>query len=118
MRVVELLAAGDVEGVAQLSNAPDRRREVLQAYKARIGEEEFRRIFGRYKDVPIVEEMAIGEHRMIIRRLPEPEGRLAAQYFVQVNGRFFIDDVPSEARERLRGALQRYREATPSKQTD
>jgi hypothetical protein len=117
-RVVRSLAAGDLEGVAALSNAPQRRLEVLQEYRARVGEEEFRRVFARYLEQPIVDEIALGRHRLVIWQLADVDGHLAGQYYVEVEGRFLLDDVPSDARARLRRVLEDYRKARPSGRKD
>jgi hypothetical protein len=68
------LAAGDIEAAARLSNAPRERYELLRDYRAKLGEEEFKRVFFEIEE-----------------------------------GKFLIDDVPSEERSRLRQALDSYR---------
>jgi hypothetical protein len=117
-KLVALLAEGKVEEAAALSNHPRRRREVLEAYRKQVGEGEFRRIYARYREGRIVEEIAEGPRRLVIWQLTEPPGHVAGQFFVEKDGRFVLDDEPSEARNRLRRALADYREARASRRKD
>ena len=106
------LAAGDIEAAARLSNAPQRRYEVLHDYRAKVGEEEFKRVFGRYfhPENRLVAEYRLGVHRLLIWDLGEVAHHLAGQYYVETEeGKFLMDDVPSEERSRLRQALDSYR---------
>lgn len=109
--ILRLLAVGDIAQAASLSNAPGRRQEVLQDYRASVGEEEFKRIFARYARSPVRAEIAIGSHRLLIRDLEDAENSLAGQYYVEVDGRFVMDDVPNETRADLRRVLLSYRKA-------
>ena len=114
------LSTGDIEEAALLSNAPRRRFEVLREYRDSVGAEEFKRVFASYfypQNRPIA-EIAIGRHRLIIWELKDSAGQvspqfahLAGQYFVEVDGRYFIDDVPNDTRTRLRWVLEAYRAA-------
>lgn len=113
--VLQLLAAGEIAQAAALSNAPERKKEVLEGYRASVGDEEFKRIFARYASSPVRAEIAIGAHRLIIRDLQDAGSSLAGQYYVEVDGRFLMDDVPNETRAELRRVLLSYRKsATPS----
>jgi len=105
------LAAGEIEAAALLSNAPKRRYEELERYLANVGPDEFRRVYGQYffPENRVVAEFAAGPRRLIIWDLGEAGHRLAAQYYVEVEGRFLMDDVPSEERARLTELLQSYR---------
>jgi len=105
------LAEGDIEAAAALSNAPRRRYEVLRDYRAAIGEQEFRRVFSQYFDPAnrLVAELAIGPRRLLIWDLGAAGHHLAGQYYVEVEGRFLMDDAPSEERSRLRRLLEAYR---------
>jgi len=105
-RVLEHLAAGDLEAAAALSNAPERRREVLRDYRARVGDAEFRRVFEEYLAQPAVAELARGERRLIMRRV---NGEFVGQYFVRVGAGFLVDDVPNEERAGLQHVLRAYR---------
>jgi hypothetical protein len=119
--VLRRLAEGDITEAAALSNAPRRRYEVLHDYQASVGSEEFKRIFARYFEPEnrIVAEVAIGPHRLIVWDLGAAAHHVAGQYYVEVEGRFLMDDVPSETRSDLRRVLQTYRkDATSSTQTD
>ena len=111
------LAAGDIEEAARLSNAPRERYEVLRDYRAEIGEEEFKQIFGRYFDPQnrLVAEYALGPRRLLIWDLGEAAHHLAGQYYVESEeGKFLMDDAPSEERSRLRRVLQDYRRGKAS----
>jgi hypothetical protein len=110
-RVLRHLVDGDIEQAALLSNAPRRRYEVLREYRDSVGEEEFKRVFGRYfaPDNKLVAEVALGEHRLLVWDLGEAGHRLAGQYYVEVEGKFLMDDVPSEKRTQLRRLLEAYR---------
>jgi len=105
------LAAGEIEQAALLSNAPKRRYEVLEQYLASVGPDEFRRVYGQYlfPENHVVAEFAAGPRRLIIWDLGEAGHRLAAQYYVEVEGRFLMDDVPSAERARLGELLRAYR---------
>ena len=123
LQLVRLLSEGRVDDAAALSNAPARRLEVLRDYQASVGEDEFRRVFGQFLQPQnrIAAEVAIGPRRLVIWDLGEAGHHLAAQYFVEAEGKFVLDDVPSEPRSDLRRVLQAYRTdkaATPSGQKD
>ena len=114
------LAAGEIEQAALLSNAPKRRYEVLQEYLASVGPDEFRRVYGQYlfPENRVVAEFAVGPRRLIVWDLGEAGHRLTAQYYVDVEGRFLLDDIPSAERARLTELLQAYRaEKRPSAAT-
>lgn len=113
-QLVALLAEGKVEEASALSNHPQRRREVLEAYRKEVGEEEFRRVYARYREGRIVEEIAEGRHRLLIWDL----GHVAGQFFVEKDGRYLLDDEPSAARDKLRRALADYRDARASGRKD
>jgi len=105
------LADGNIEQAARLSNAPQRRYEVLRDYRAMVGQDEFKRLFARYFEPEnrLIAEVALGPHRLLVWELGEAQNHLAGQYYVEVDGRFLMDDVPSEERSRLRGVLDTYR---------
>ncbi len=105
------LSAGDIEEAALLSNAPRRRFEVLQDYRAAVGAEEFKRVFAQYfyPENRLLAEIGIGKHRLLIWDLKEGANRIAGQYFVEIEGRYLVDDVPNDARTSLRWVLEAYR---------
>ena len=105
------LAAGELEQAAALSNAPKRRFEVLREYRDAVGEDVFKQAFGKYlsPENRLVAEVAIGPRRLLIWQLPEAGGQLAGQFYIEVDGKFLLDDVPSRERNELRRVLQRYR---------
>jgi len=109
-RIARHLAAGEIEDAALLSNAPKRRYEVLMDYRESVGDAEFKRVYAEYADPrnPLLAELAIGPRRVLVWRLA-PRGNLAAQYYVEVQGRFLLDDIPSDERTRLRRVFETYR---------
>jgi hypothetical protein len=111
MRVLRHLAEGDIESAAALSNAPQQRLEVLRDYRNFVGEEEFKRIFGRYfaPQNRLVAEVALGPRRLLVWDLGEAGNHLAGQFYIEIDGRFLMDDVPSRERAELRAVLQKYR---------
>lgn len=111
---LRFLSEDDIVEAAALSNSPKRRHEVLRDYRASVGEQEFKRVFAAYAASPVVAEIAIGSHRLIIRDLADAENHLAGQYYVAVDGRFLVDDVPNETRARLKRVLQAWREKARS----
>jgi hypothetical protein len=106
-RILGHLARGDIDAAAQLSNAPERRAQVLRDYLASVGEAEFRRVYSQYAATPVSMEVAVGERHLLIWDLP---GNAAGQFFVQRDGAFVLDEVPSEERRRLQRLLRAYRE--------
>jgi hypothetical protein len=112
MEMLQHLAAGDIEAAAALSNAPKRRHEVLRDYRNSVGEEEFKRVYARYM-VPanrLIMEAAIGRRRLLVWDLGEAGNHLAAQYYIEVDGRFLMDDIPHEERSRLTRVLRHLRD--------
>jgi len=111
VRLLGLLAQGDIAGAARLSNAPERRYEVLQDYRNEVGEEEFKRLYTRYLDRAnrLVAEAALGPRRLLIWDLGEAGNHLAGQFFIEVEGRYVLDDVPSAERAKLQRLLEDYR---------
>lgn len=111
------LSTGDIEEAALLSNAPRRRFEVLREYRESVGEDEFKRVFAQYffPENRLLAEIAIDGHRLLIWDLKgdaqsgAASSRVAGQYFVEIDGRYLIDDVPNDARTRLRWVLEAYR---------
>jgi hypothetical protein len=110
-KLLEHLAAGEIEEAAALSNAPQRRYEVLRDYRESVGEDEFKRVFAQYSapENLVIAELALGERRLIIWDLGQAAHHLAGQYYVALDGRFVMDDVPSEERSKLRRVLDGYR---------
>lgn len=111
------LSTGDIEEAALLSNAPRRRFEVLRDYREEVGEDEFKRVFAEFffPENRLLAEIAIDRHRLLVWELKgdakagDASSRLAGQYFVEVEGRYLIDDVPNDLRTRLRWVLEAYR---------
>lgn len=105
------LSTGDIEEAALLSNAPRRRFEVLRDYRESVGAEEFKRVFAQYFQPQnrLLAEIAIANHRLLVWDLREGANRVAGQYFVEVEGKYLVDDVPSDNRTRLRWILEAYR---------
>ena len=105
------LSAGDIEEAALLSNSPRRRFEELRDFRERIGQDEFKRVFTQYfsPENRLIAEIAIDKHRLLIWRLDDGGTWLAPQYFVEIDGRYFLDDVPNDDRTSLRWVLEAYR---------
>ncbi len=108
------LTTGEIEEAALLSNTPRRRYEVFRDYRNSIGEEEFKRVFAQYfyPENRLLAEIAIGRHHLLIWELTDAatkRSRLAGQYYVEVEGRYLMDDMPSEARSSLRRVLEAFR---------
>ena len=105
------LSTGDIEEAALLSNSPRRRFEVLRDYRESVGEDDFKRVFAQYfyPENRLVAEIAIDRHSLLIWDLREGATRIAGQYYVEVDGRYLIDDVPNDTRTRLRWVLEAYR---------
>jgi len=84
---------------------------VLRDYRASVGEEEFKRVFAQYSapENRVIAEVALGQRRLIIWDLGQAAHHLAGQYYVEVDGRFLMDDEPSEERSQLRRVLDGYR---------
>lgn len=108
------LSIGDIEEAAVLSTSPKRRFEVLQDYRQSVGAEEFKRVFAQYFDPAnrLLAEVAIDRHRLLIwelRGAPGSPSHLAGQYFIEVDGKYLLNDVPSLPRAQLRHVLEAYR---------
>ena len=110
------LSTGDIEEAALLSNSPRRRFEVLREYRDSVGADEFKRVFTQYfyPENRLLAEIVIGNHSLLVWRLQDGASRIAGQYFVEVEGRYLIDDVPNDARTSLRWVLEAYRAGTIS----
>lgn len=111
LRLLKLLAQGDIEAAARLSNAPQRRYEVLREYRDSVGEGAFKRVYAQYFQPRnrVLAEAALGPRRLLIWDLGEASHHLAGQFFIEVEGRFLLDDVPSKERAALQRVLQDYR---------
>jgi len=111
LEILKHLAAGELERAAELSNAPGRRLEVLHQFMSSVGKEEFRRLFARYfaPQNRVVLEAAIGARRLLVWDLGEANNQLAGQYYIQRDGKFLMDDIPSEERSRLQRVLEAMR---------
>jgi hypothetical protein len=109
--ILRLLAKGEILKAAELSNAPKRRLEVFREFRSRVGDDEFRRVFQEYLGPgnKLVTEVALGRHRLLIWKLGDAGDHLAGQYYIESDGRFLMDDVPSTERSNLRKILDSYR---------
>jgi hypothetical protein len=116
LQILKHLAAGELEAAAALSNAPERRLEVLREFHNAVGDEQFKKLFGRYfaPENRIVMEAAIGARRLLVWDLGEANHQLAGQYFVEVDGRFLMDDVPNPERAKLQRVLAAERKKSGS----
>lgn len=105
------LAAGDIKAAAMLSNAPQRRYEVLREYRDWVGPDEFKRVYAQYFSPRsrVVAEISIGRHCLLVWKLDGTD-HLAGQFYAEIGGRYWLDDVPGVERARLRRLLEAYRE--------
>jgi hypothetical protein len=108
--VTRYLAEGRVEEASLLSNSPKARYERMRESFEGWSEEDFRNTYGRYfaSENRIVAEVAIGDHRLLLWNLKELD-HVAAFYFVDIEGRLLMDDVPNPTRANLRRVLEAYR---------
>lgn len=115
LQILRHLAAGELEQAAQLSNAPQRRYEVLNEFRARVGEQEFRRLYGQYlaPGNRVVAELALGPRHLLVWKLGSHGDRVVGQYYVLLDGRFLMDDAPGPERAALARALAQYRSSYP-----
>ncbi|TAK87909.1 MAG: hypothetical protein EPO20_00245 [Betaproteobacteria bacterium] len=113
-QLLKHLAAGDIQGAAALSNAPMRRYEVLRDYRNQVGEEEFKRVYAQYQSPAnrLFLEAAIGRRHLLVWDLGEAGNHLAGQYYVEVDGKFLLDDESNEERAQLARLLQTLRKRT------
>jgi hypothetical protein len=121
---VHYLAQGKLEEVALLSNAPKARYERLRDALGDWKPEDFKRAYEPFFDADswIVGEVAQGPHHLIMWRRGDI-GHIAGYLLVEIDGKYFLDDVPSPERSRLRRVLQSFRAGeeaplTPSARMD
>lgn len=114
LEILRHLAAGDIDQAAKFSNAPERRAEVLREFRARVGEEEFKRVYGEYlaPENRVIAELALGPRRLLVWKLGTAGDRVVGQYYVLTDGRFLMDDERSPERTELARALAKYRPST------
>ena len=100
-----------------VAQAERSRFEELANFKNTYGDEEFKRVFAEYFDAKnsLVAEIVIGDRSLLIWQLSVPSKSgtptpyYAGQYFVAVDGRVLVDDVPNDVRTQLRWVLEAYR---------
>ena len=111
LQILRLLAAGDIEQAAKFSNAPERRAEVLREFRARVGEEEFKRVYREYlaPENRVIAEVGLGPRRLLVWKLATAGDRVVGQYYVRVDDRFLMDDERSPERAELSRALAKLR---------
>ena len=104
------LTSGAIEDAALLSNAPRRRFEVLRDYKTSVGDDGFKEVYAEYfyPENRVVAEVTMGNHSLLVWHLRE-SNRYAGQFYVQVEGKTFVDDMPSPGRSALRRVLEAIR---------
>lgn len=109
--VLRHLAEGNIEEAAVLSNKPRARFLVLYNYRRNVGDEAFKSLFARYLAASerVKAEVALGPRRLLVWDLGEPESQVVGQYYIEIEGKFLMDDVPSAERAQLRRVLQSYR---------
>ena len=104
------LAAGRIEDVSLLSNAPKARYERLRESFSGWSKDDFAAAFSRYfaPQNRIVGEAAIGDRRVLMWYLRDTD-YITAYYFIEVDGKMLLDDAPSETRSKLRQVLEAHR---------
>ena len=112
LQILRYLAAGDIEQAARFSNAPERRAEVLREFRARVGEEEFKRVYREYlaPGNRVTTEFGLGPRRLIVWKLGTAGDRVVGQYYLLVDSRFVMDDEPSAERAELARTLRAFRD--------
>lgn len=110
MLLGRFLSRGASEDAAMLSNSPRRRFEILRDYQAAVGDGEFRQVFAEYFDPAnrVAAELAIGEHSLLVWHLRKAN-RYAGQYYIRVEGKVLVDDIPNPVRSNLRRLLEAIR---------
>ncbi len=110
--VARHLAQGQIEEASLLSNAPKARYQRLREAFAGWDAADFERTYGRYfaPENRIVGEAAIGPHRLVMWYLRDTD-HVTGFFLVEVEGRFLLDDQPSEERTKLRRVLEATRAA-------
>ena len=109
------LTAGKGEDAALLSNSPRRRFEVLQDYQAAVGDNGFKEVFTEYFNPAnrLIGEVVMGAHSLLVwhlgQRTRDGAQHYVGQYYVEVEGKVLMDDVPNETRIRLSRILKAVR---------
>jgi hypothetical protein len=111
MQILQHLAAGEIDQAAKFSNAPERRAEVLREFRARVGEQEFKRVYSEYlaPGNRVIAEIALGPRRLLVWKLGTAGDRIVGQYYVRGDDRFLMDDERTPERAELTRALAKYR---------
>ena len=111
VQILQHLAAGEIDQAAKFSNAPERRAEVLREFRARVGEEEFKRVYSEYlaPGNRVIAEVALGPRRLLVWKLGTAGDRIVGQYYVRGDDRFLMDDERTPERAELTKALATYR---------
>ena len=104
------LTAGNIEEAALLSTSPRRRFEVLRDYKDSVGDDGFREVFSEYfvPENRLVAEVSMDGHSLLVWHL-RTANRYAGQFYVQIAGKVYVDDMPSPTRSTLRRVLDAIR---------
>lgn len=105
------LTAGRIEDAALLSNAPRRRFEVFRDYKDSVGAEGFTQVYAEYfyPENRVVAEVSMENHSLLVWHL-RASNRYAGQFYVQIDGKYYVDDRPGPTRDALRGLLEAIRQ--------
>ncbi len=99
-----LLADGDIEGAAALSNDPERIQAKFERQQKRVGEKEFSEMYRTYfgGTVTVKYLFTIGAHEMLILHDPQM-GMDMAQFYQVVDGKRMVDEKESAERTKLAG---------------
>jgi hypothetical protein len=97
-----LLAAGDIDGAAVLSNDPEKTRTKYTRQMDRTGQDEFKKMFAAYfsGSAKVRYCFSLGDHSMIIVRSNEM-GMDIAQFYVKAGKQFLVEEKESKERDQL-----------------
>lgn len=104
------LARGRIEDAALLSNAPKQRYRLLRDAYSGWNAGDYARAYARYFVAPnrIVAEASIGPHHLVLWKLQDID-YLAGYFFMDIDGKTYLDDWPGPTRADLEQLLQAYR---------
>jgi hypothetical protein len=96
------LASERIEDASKLSNVPATTKQKQEKYLARIGKEEFAKMYADYfsGNAVLKYELVYGKNRVLILHDKGLDADMA-QFYVEADGKFWIDESQSDAFELL-----------------